>query len=411
MNVSQNNSTAAVLTMHANYAGLVEKASLSHQSFRDPKNISPNDVVHVHLYAYAFRRHVIGAFDATRKALADIPIADRFAAVCRKRAIESLGDLGNQAMSVVPSDFRVVIDTFYRTHRKISQVIESLNAEYEVFPHSVLAVVKERFRKSMKRITSGNGIDLTQDTSAPDQECFVVPNLGITIVPLVYGDNHSWNLAYLSGANRDVPLHAHRCGVEIHLGFNPTHGETILGDTRTQVSEGYAMPIPPNIVHGWQNHSDSLHHVPFIFGSLAYGGWGVFLDVEPQQSNAATLALVAQNHNQFKHMIHLERSIVTAEKLSQSQRTVLIPSQVTCREGSGGLELAITRVTSNGFTFATDDFRAVSVVRGAGHLAIEGVTQQIAVHDHFGIPAGMKANVQQVGNESLVLLDSVIRNI
>ena len=49
-----------------------------------------------------------------------------------------------------------------------------------------------------------------------------------------------------------------------------------------EVDEGYAMPIPPKVRHGYVNDSTMQHHVPFIFGSLTRGGWGVFLDVEAQ---------------------------------------------------------------------------------------------------------------------------------
>src|SRR5262249_54226510 len=140
------------LQMHPTYAGIVEKAYASHRSNRDPKDISPSDIIHARLYTYAFRRHVIGAFDATRKALAKVPIVDRFAELHRQRALEALEDLGNQAMSVVPNDFRVVIDTLYQTHRKLMQAIESLDAEYEICRDPALDNIKQRFRASMNRI-------------------------------------------------------------------------------------------------------------------------------------------------------------------------------------------------------------------------------------------------------------------
>ena len=108
-------------------------------------------------------------------------------------------------------------------------------------------------RQIIEDITASNGINLSRDDEAPTQAGFIVPNLGITIVPLVYGDHHSWNLAYLAGDKRNVPVHRHHFGVEIHLGFNPTHGQTVLGTHRANVDEGYAMPVPPETDHGWIN--------------------------------------------------------------------------------------------------------------------------------------------------------------
>ena len=58
-----------------------------------------------------------------------------------------------------------------------------------------------------------------------------------------------------------------------------------------------------------------------------------------------------------------------------------------------------------------DDFRAVSVVAGRGRLTIGPAETDIAHHDHFGVPAGMTAHLQQVGDEPLVLLDSLIKTV
>lgn len=143
--------------------------------------------------------------------------------------------------------------------------------------------IASRFREVMEGISGSNGIVLTRDTEALEQASFVVPNLGITIVPLVYGDDHSWNLAYLPGQRSDVPCHRHQEGVEIHLGYSPIHGETILGDYRAEVTEAYAMPIPPMTVHGYVNRGGREHHVPFIYGSLKAGGWGSFSMSRPSR--------------------------------------------------------------------------------------------------------------------------------
>jgi len=91
--------------------------------------------------------------------------------------------------------------------------------------------IRDLFVRHMEAITTGNGIHLTQDTGAPEQGSFVVPNLGITIVPLVYGDHHSWNLAWLGSERSDVPYHLyhlHSEGVEIHFG---NHLAIVVHDT------------------------------------------------------------------------------------------------------------------------------------------------------------------------------------
>src|SRR5262249_51830195 len=154
---------------------------------------------------------------------------------------------------------------------------------------------------------------------------------------------------------------------------------------------GYAMPIPPETDHGWVNTGGDIHHVPFIFGSLKHGGWGVFLDVEPQPRPVEELPLVDRDSPQFGQMVYLERQIARAEAMASSWRTTLIPAAVTNRQGSGGLELNLTRVNRAGFTFPAADFRIIAVVRGQGVVAIDGVEQTVRAHDHFGVPAGMTA--------------------
>src|SRR5262249_26299922 len=131
-------------------------------------------------------------------------------------------------------------------------------------------------------VTNCNGIYTACDQRMPAQGAFIVPNLGIAIVPVIYGDYHSWNAAFLFAGNYGVPVHRHRMGAEIHLGFSPVQGRTIQGANYAEVKEGYAMPIPPGVDHGFENTSGHDHIVPFIFGALPLAGWGIFSDVEPQ---------------------------------------------------------------------------------------------------------------------------------
>jgi mannose-6-phosphate isomerase-like protein (cupin superfamily) len=397
------------LQFHPVYQELVEKASRSHEKNRNPEGITAQDIQRARLYCYAFRRHTIGTFHATRQVLSARPDSVP-AAAWRVRANEALADLANQAMETVPDDFRALIAAFFRYHLGVSRAIDSLQRDYLASHDAEVDAIARRFEESVSQITSDNGISLSRDDRVPVQAGYVVPNLGITIVPLVYGDHHSWNLAYLAGDKRDVPVHRHHFGVEIHLGFNPTHGRTVLGTHRADVDEGYAMPIPPETDHGWTNTGPDTHHVPFIFGSRKYGGWGVFLDVVAQTRPVEEYTtLVPRESSAFGQMVFLERAIAQAEKMTARWRTTLIPASVTNRNGVGGLELCLTRINTSGWTFPSDEFRAVSVVRGEGVVSMAGLDQAVSHHDHFAIPAGIPATMAQTGKAPLVVLDATIR--
>jgi mannose-6-phosphate isomerase-like protein (cupin superfamily) len=225
----------------------------------------------------------------------------------------------------------------------------------------------------------------------------------------VYGDHHSWNLAWLPAEKADVPYHQHHVGVEIHLGYGPMHGYTVLGDTKAELVEGYAMPIPPKTRHGYSNIGSLPHHVPFIFGSLRCGGWGVFLDVEPQPRELAQLQTAPVLGPKLNGTILLERELDKAAARFASVRYPLIPASATDRDGVGGLELSVARVTDRGFDWKLDRFCAVSVVRGTGVVTMAGESRELSAHDHWGIPAGVTAHVRQTGREPLVLLDCVIK--
>lgn len=396
------------LRMHANYERLVALAAESHARGRDPFAATPRDIALARLYCHAFRRHVIGAFHATRRELAGIDIVGP-AAPHGARAAESLADLANRSMDPVERDVRALISSFHHYATHVARAVESLaracNLAADCAP---LALVRDRFVAHMEAITAGNGISLTRDDAAPAQGCFQVPNLGITIVPLVYGDHHSWNLAWLEGAKSDVPCHVHREGVEIHLGYGPLHGHTILGDVKAEVTEGYAMPIPPGTRHGYSNIGTLTHHVPFIFGSLTLGGWGVFLDVDARPTEAADLAVSPVTAAELNGTVFLEREIAAAGAAMATQRRTLIPAHRTDRGGTGGLELSVAAVAGEPLVLAADRFRAVSVVRGRGTLALAGEETTIAPHDHFGIPAGLPATIAAHGGEPLVLLDATL---
>ena len=82
---------------------------------------------------------------------------------------------------------------------------------------------------------------------------------------------------------------------------------------------------------------------------------------------------------------------------------------MTARGDTGGLELSLARVNESGLELPVENFRIVSVVRGEGVVRIGPAERAVAHHDHFGIPAGMKASIRQQGPDPLVMLDTLIR--
>ena len=327
------------LRTHPNYQRLVGLTEESHSRGRASAGISKHDIALARLYSHSFRGHVIGAFHATRIALDAIHPRDRTAVVQLNRAAELLTDLANRSMDPVGDDVRALISTFHHYCTHVARVVNALDAACELEHDAALQRISDCFVRNMEAITTGNGLHLTQDTGSPELGSFVVPSLGITIVPLVYGDYHSWNLAWLDGKRSDVPYHLHREGVEIHLGYPPIHGYTVLGDAKAEVTAGYAMPIPPNTRHGYTNIGNETHHVPFVYGSLTYGGWGVFLDVEPQPRELNDLTSTTLMSNQLNGTVQLDREIAKASMKPSSIRYPIIPAKRTDRGGWEGWNL------------------------------------------------------------------------
>ena len=397
------------LPFSSTYRRLAETALECHRQGRRADLLAADDIAFARLYCYGFRGHIIGSFHAVGEALRAHRSTDPAARAHIQRAVEQLEDLTHRGMDPVPADFRAVVSTFTGYDTGVKRVVDAFNQAYEASRETALASFGNAFVSSIGSITGGDGISLTQDTHAPELGSFIVPNLGITIVPLVYGDHHSWNLVHLNAENRDVPNHLHRYGVEIHLGYEPMQGYMVLGEAKALVEEGYALPIPPMTRHGWVNRGVEIHHVPFIFGSLKYAGWGVFADVVP--SPIAFDQLVETDRESWKmgSTIYLEREIRAAARSSPSRRNVLIPASVTDRDGSGGLELAVSRINRGGMPYPLDSFRIVSVVGGRGRVRIGPAESEIGPRDHFGIPAGLEAFLEQTGDEPLTALDTLIR--
>ena len=171
------------LPMHAGYRHLVDKARASHAQGRRTDLITSEEVELARLYCYAFRNHTIGAFHATRGALASCPVRDSLARAHLLRAGEQLDDLINQGMESVPDDFRAVLSAFYRYDCGVHRVIDALEQAHGAAGEAMLARLGQRFVRIMGQVVGSNGIYLTRDTEAPEQATFVVPNLGSRSFP------------------------------------------------------------------------------------------------------------------------------------------------------------------------------------------------------------------------------------
>jgi len=394
------------------YERLVHKARLSHERGRSTAGIEQRDIDLARLYCYAYRTHTIGVFQATRAALQSQPAPSELAAAYRQRALDALSDLANAGMDPVPRDFRALLSTFYRYDTGIRRTLESLGQECELTGNQSVGQIAERFRQVAERISTCGGIYVTRDSEVPEQASFAVPALGITIVPLIYGDQHSWNLAVLPPEADTATMHYHHHGVEIHLGYKPLHGYTILGDCYAEVSEGYAMPIRPRTVHGYANASGQRHGLPFIFGSMSHAGWGVFFDVQPEPKPLQQLRRVEISSGWMNGTVLLDRAIAAAAEWPETRSRVLVPTERTAGSGpaarAGALELLLQRIDPRGTQLWFDSYCILSVVRGCGLLALGAAEREVSRHDHFGIPAGMRAYLRQTGPEPLVVLEAMI---
>jgi hypothetical protein len=148
--------------------------------------------------------------------------------------------------------------------------------------------------------------------------------------------------------------------------------------------------------------------VPFVFGSLRLGGWGVFADVEPRQRVEESFAEAPLESAAMNNSVYVERAIDQAAAWKEPRRATLIPAARTATPITGGLTLGVARVTSAGVDFTSDAYRILSIRRGRGRLRLGPVERDVAAHDHVGLPAGMSAHLAQIGDEPLVLLESTI---
>ena len=391
------------LSKHANYRAVVAAAEQSFRNNRSVEAITPEIILLARLYSYGFRGQVIGAFHATAQAL-EKRQAERKISLDLENAYAGLRAMANISLEFVPADYRAVLTTFYRYDLLLTRVIESLQRDNS----GDVSRITTLFIASMERITGSSGIVVTRDDENPEQASFVVPSLGITIVPLVYGDQHSWNLAFLAGPNLNVPRHQHTDGVEIHIGYGEMRGRTLLAGYSAEVNEGYAMPIPPGTPHGFVNDAGQDHLLPFIFGSRQRGGWGIVPDVNPQPIEIEMLQPVGVLSKEMNGTILLDRELERAAVSKGASRRTLISAEQTHTPRSGGISLSVARIGPEPLTYAPERFQILSVNSGRGVVTIGQATQAIGPHDHFGIPAGATAVVTSSSDAPLVVLDSVL---
>ncbi len=389
-----------------NYQAVMDKARWSHENRRSVFHIEDYDVALARLFAYAYRSQTIGAFHGCRAALNQTFRTDRALPQHGLRALQLLKQLEDLSIVPVPDDFRALLFTLCAYDRWIEETLEVLEANCGDRHSEDIQPIRDRFVANMNRVSDSNGIYVASDQVLPEQASFVVPKLGITIVSLIYGDHLSWNYAHLSTDAVGTTVHQHHQGVEIHLGFSPIHGRTILGRYATELREGYAMPIPCLAQHGFDNLSGHNHLVPFIFGSLKLGGWGVFFDVEPRPIKPQDLIDSPLESESMNHSIYLERILEQIAGESATGRKVLIPAKATFSPGIGGLELGVCHVSKEGLQLTSDTYSILSVRQGSAIMKIGPSTATLDQYDHVGIPAGTEAQIVAQGNSPLVTLDT-----
>jgi mannose-6-phosphate isomerase-like protein (cupin superfamily) len=382
------------------YTLLIDKARWSHAHGRNVFEITQSEIDAARLFDYAYRSQAIGTFHATSAVLED-PALAADTNIAQARML--LGELEAKAGDAVPRDFRALVSTLYFYDQWVIQVAHLLKVATNKNP--LVEKILENFIRNIEHVTGCNGIYLARHLSLPQQGAFLVPNLGISILPLIYGDHHSWNAAFLSGGQFGVSVHRHLKGAEIHLGFAPTHGKTILGSHIAAVDEGYAMPIPPMTDHGFRNTSGHDHVLPFVFGSMMMTGWGVFFDVEARTNDDAQRELWPLNSEQMNESIFVDQAIQKISTSSTTVREVLIPAERAGSSEIGGLELSVNAVPAGEVSLASEYYRIVSIRSGAGRVSINGWTAEVGPHDHFGVPAELSCGLTTTGRDPLVYLD------
>ncbi len=398
------------LRVSEQYQELADKARWSHTHGRGVSEIRQADVDAARLFSYAYRSQAIGTFHATRIA---IEIEEDKATgpdviACLSQARTLLDQLEAKAGEFVPRDFRVLISTFYYYDQWVDQVARALEKASAGSTNVAVEDIRQRFLRNINAVTSCEGIYVARDIVQPEQGAFLVPSLKIAIVPVIYGDHHSWNSAFLAADQAGVAVHRHHQGAEIHLGFSPVKGRTILGSGYAEVLDGYAMPIPPMTDHGFLNTSGHDHVLPFVFGSLPMTGWGIFFDVEPRPDNGLQRQKYELESPMMNYSVSLDRAIQRMAAGTHNMREILIPAERAGSPEIGGLELAVNRIDRGEIDLVSEHYRIVSVRSGKGRVRIGGLEAELSEHDHFGIPADLTCHLTALGDAPLVFLDAMM---
>jgi len=327
------------MTAPSPYADLAQRALACLDGRRDVSGFTAADILRARLYAYAYRTQTIGAFHATREALA--PWAgDPAVALARTR----LRDLQALAMQSVPRDFRAAAPVLACYHTWCDEVAWALA---QVATGQAVWALRACFQEVLRRIRGSHGLVPARDDALPAQASYKVPGIEVVIVPQIYGDHLSWNSAYLTADSAGATTHRHHYQVEIHLGYGPLRGRTLLDGHAAHVESSYAMPIPPLRDHGFDNLSGHPHFVPFIFGSRVLDGCGVFFDVEPRPADTARFPTSPLESATMNHSVELDAAFDRLRRAPAGERRVLIPAERTARADTGGLELVAYRVGSD----------------------------------------------------------------
>jgi hypothetical protein len=389
------------------YAHLIDKAKWSHAHGRNVSHIVQADIDAARLFSYGYRSQAIGAFHATRAAI-EMERSSGIEPYVGEHLHEAhllLKQLEAKAIDPILHDHRALISTLHSYDLWTNSVEELLRKSES---HARLVSIRQRFLDKIQRVTGGNGIYIANDFELPKQGVFVVPDLNISIAPIIYGDYHSWNAAFLVAGQPGVSVHRHREGAEIHLGYSPVKGRTVLGSSFSEVEEGYVMPIPPMTDHGFLNASEHGHVVPFVFGSLKRGGWGIYFDVEPRPGEEAKRERQPLESQAMNQSVFLERAIQQSKGGIGYLREVLVPARRAGSPETGGLELALTRMYRDAIKLDSLHYRIVSVRSGKGRIRMGNVEAGVSEHDHFGIPPGMDCIFTPGTADPLIFLDAMI---
>ncbi len=365
------------------YDELIEKTATSISKGRDPRLFNARDVALARMFCYAWRSQTIGLFHTIRSRLESLRStapSDHTLAETRHTVVL----LQQFATWPIPRDFRAALGPLWSYH-VLGHRLEQLLAE-NMSRHPDLSPLCRSLRQLLDDIRTCGGIWVGRCDRVVPERIFQVPGIAVEIQPVVYMEHHSWNVARLGPESVGRTVHKHSRGVEIHLGFSPLHGLTILGDCAAEVEEGYAMPIPVGTPHGFDTLREEIHLLPFIFGSNCYAGWGIFFDVEPVPPPSASLKRVRLNAPEMNGSLYLERELRRLLDHGRPGRFVLCPPERTRSEGIGALELAAV-LTENRWHETPDRDVILALWQGRARLETAGSSRALEPGDHVGIPA------------------------